>query len=233
MANEKVLPLEQIAAASTPTDSARIVIHDSAGSANYIDLSTLKRLVRESIQIGGRNLLKGTKDFMGFLVAGVGGARTDSSDLGMKEFTTNGAWGKIYQETTIEAGETYVFSTYIKPGTADFNLAWDNNGNATHSLTTAKAQVLKTETINPGSGWCRAVMIIKCTQTGTAQFRVESAQIYSCAGYKLERGNIATDWTPAPEDFGGGKIICRTDSYILPLAAPLEVAHHSEERRAA
>lgn len=206
MAQEKTTTMADgtVSKVTALPEGCTLALFDSSGGVSKIDAQKFMELVRGSIQIGGRNLLKGTKDFTGFLVAGVGGARTDSSDLGMKEFTTNGAWGKIYQETTIEAGETYVFSTYIKPGTADFNLAWDNNGNATHSLTTAKAQVLKTETINPGSGWCRAVMIIKCTQTGTAQFRVESAQIYSCAGYKLERGNIATDWTPAPEDFGGG-----------------------------
>ena len=50
---------------------------------------------------------------------------------------------------------------------------------------------------------------------------------------KLEKGCIATDWTPAPEDFGGGKIALYPISYATLFAAAVEAAHHSEERRAA
>lgn len=171
-----------------------------------VTFANLLANIRNNIKVGGRNLLKGTKDFIGFVYAGVGGTITNSDELGMKVFKSNGPWSKIYRETTIYAGETYVFSVYVKPGNTKCTLFWDNNGDGTHSITTAAATELRRDAIEADGDWRRASMVIKCTKTGTAHFRIESEQPYSCAGYKLERGNIATDWTPAPEDLtsGGG-----------------------------
>lgn len=205
MANEKTHKLGSEATVSSVAGTDRVMVYDSQGTLRPVTFEKLTQLVRESIQIGGRNLLTGTKTFAGYITAGgLGGKKEYSAELGMEIYTPNDSWGKIYKEVVINAGETYVFSAYVKPGNDNCNLSWNNNGGSTHSITTAEATELRRDAIEAGGDWRRASMVIRCTKTGTAQFRIESGGVYSCAGYKLERGNIATDWTPAPEDIIGG-----------------------------
>ncbi len=206
MANEKVLPLEQIAAASTPTDSARIVIHDSAGSANYIDLATLKRLVRESIQIGGRNLIKNSGVTKSTSAYRIGAYAYGDDAPGIGELL------KVTVRGDIAEGRRIV--------------VFNGEGNGNDGVAYLK---------KVAEGIYQGNLSIQIIRSGITVYQEpkEATSVSTIKCVKVERGNIATDWTPAPEDFGGGKITCHTDSYILPLAAPLEVAHHSEERRAA
>ena len=199
MANEKVLPLEQIAAASTPTDSARIVIHDFAGSANYIDLSTLKRLVRESIQIGGRNLLKGTQDWSGGRFKDI--TKNIVSEFnGMDVLYIDTAYGKVGFVVEVEAGEQYTFSAWVdkKPNYAfSVHPTLESTYDGRCTTTDGIRQVGK------HGEFIRVAVIFTCTKSGTICPHFESANAMKIAGVKLERGNMATDWTPAPEDWGG------------------------------
>lgn len=173
MANEKVLPLEQIVAASTPTDSARIVIHDFAGSANYIDLATLKRLVRESIQIGGRNLIKNSG-----------------------ETVSNGAYPVLSRTLTapIGAGESGCITIWGEIDEAR-NWALYANGDKIMVCKLNKVAEGKWQAIfTNGSSPIDRAFIFAMPNTGS---------ISTITRIKLERGNIPTDWTPAPEDWGG------------------------------
>lgn len=191
MANEKVLPLEQIAAASTPTDSARIVIHNSAGSANYIDLATLKRLVRESIQIGGRNLVKDSAP----------GIESSSYPCG------NFGFG----EDAPEHGETLtvtIWGDFSNVVSGTIASVWNSGGTLSCGGTLKKIS----------EGIYRQTVVWKVTSASgytAPNNRVCIFQGKDAAGknalvridrIKVERGNTATDWTPAPEDWGGVKL---------------------------
>lgn len=199
MANEKVLPLEQIVAASTPTDSARIVIHDSAGSANYIDLATLKRLVRESIQIGGRNLLKGTKDWSGGRFKDI--TKNIVSEFnGMDVLYIGTAYGKVGFAVEVEEGEQYAFSAWIDK-MPNYAFSVHPSLESTYDGRCTAAGGMRQ--VGKHGEFIRVAAIFTCTKSGTICPHFESANAMKIAGVKLERGNIPTDWTPAPEDWGG------------------------------
>ncbi len=225
MSTEKTHRLGTEATTSSPADTDRVMVYDSSGSLRPVTFDDLKRLVRESILVGGRNLLTGTRTFAGYLTAGgQGGKKEDSAELGMKMYTPNDSWGKIYKEVVIKAGETYTFSAAVKTDNDYCRPHWENKGDATHSKTTAEAQILAQEVSGPTGEWNRVSLTIKCTKTGTAHFRVESASPYSCGAYKLERGNIPTDWTPAPEDIiGGGNLQCIKELRVFEAAIPPHV----------
>lgn len=224
MANEKVLPLEQIVAASTPTDSARIVIHDSAGSANYIDLATLRRLVRESIQIGGRNLLPKTNQ--GATNWSVNTQYAKVCEEYVWPDGTRGVHLKI-SDTTPAPKDTYKMLMYaignaallrLEPDT-DYLLSMDVESidnlryQVRISQSTSRNQLTNpSESITMAAGEHRRIcfhlrtnnfsadiidqQLICITQSDFGECRIRDL--------KLEKGCIATDWTPAPEDFGGG-----------------------------
>lgn len=48
--------------------------------------------------------------------------------------------------------------------------------------------------------WKRFEMTYTATGTGSVTFKLNSAGILYLSNIKIEKGNIATDWTPAPED---------------------------------
>lgn len=54
--------------------------------------------------------------------------------------------------------------------------------------------------INLSTEWKKFEMTYTATGTGSVTFKLNSAGTLYLANIKLEKGNIATDWTPAPED---------------------------------
>ena len=70
----------------------------------------------------------------------------------------------------------------------------------------AQAEVISTngEIVNSGAQniWYRVYVAFKVTQSGYCFARPEKSGTgyIDVCGFKLERGNIPTDWSPAPED---------------------------------
>lgn len=189
MANEKVLPLEQIAAASTPTDSARIVIHDSAGSANYIDLATLKRLVRESMKVGvnmvkGSGLLdlnkpSGGKELQVTQKLAPGDVITLSAD-DVEVVSANGVANTLYVDLYTASGK---WVAYIGFRT--------DNGKANFSYTVTVPSTHNSEN--------ELVLRVHSGPSNNDQNHI------IVRGLSLVRGSVAPlRWAPAPEDWGGG-----------------------------
>lgn len=188
MANEKVLPLEQIAAASTPTDSARIVIHDSAGSANYIDLATLRRLVRESIQIGGRNLIKDSAPGIESSSYPCGDFWFGEDAPGHGETLTVTIWGDF---SNVVSGT--IASVWNSGGTLGCGGALKKISDGIYRQTVVWKVTSASGYTAPNTRVC--IFQGKDAAGKNALVRIDRI--------KVERGNIPTDWTPAPEDWGG------------------------------
>ncbi|WP_273706275.1 gp58-like family protein, partial [Leuconostoc mesenteroides] len=102
----------------------------------------------------------------------------------------------------LQVGKTYTFSTYVRnTSDTDTNVApYYEDGIVTPVYTPTS--------LPAHTDWFRVSITFQCVKdptTSTANLRWEGQNgltngFIQFAGYKLEEGTIATDWTPAPED---------------------------------
>ena len=150
-----------------------------------------------NINIGGRNLLKKTKNFDKYSWGNENIWSTETEkykDLTVKSFS--GDWRGLYQSYSVVKGEIYTFSAYVK----------SSNESKVYFFSAPSGQSYTnrdTKTFNISTEWIRISVSFTITKTATAQFRFENSdtasKLYIC-GLKLEKGNKATDYTEAPED---------------------------------
>ena len=165
-----------------------------------ITLDNLLALVRSNIKVGGRNLAinSGTN-----MVATTGvSSRKLSMPLVVGE--------KCTVSFDIDYGETKpYFEVYLSEAV----------GQAFSSR-----NVIERKDVN--SGHNVFVMTITKPASVFALFN-NSGQPITISNLKVERGNVATDWTPAPEDLGWGGVNQRfTITYDLPLAIGQKGGQH-------
>ena len=158
-------------------------------------------------EIGGVNLFKGSRDFSG--TSWDGGAGVYAEDYrGVKIFKKQSMWSGRSQYFEVKAGEEYVFSAYVKSSAETDRITFYLN----HSL----KQPMATGLVGFGSAngrdavsfdladeYQRIAIKIKITKDGWIMPRLErfnSDAYLFLGGYKLERGNLPSDWSPAPED---------------------------------
>ena len=156
--------------------------------------------------IGGRNLLLGTRDWTDNTRWNQRDTVTKDTYRGMLVATTSSAWTSptysMRYAGILQVGKTYTFSTYIR-NTSDTN---------TQVVTYYEGDIVTpigvTQPLPAHTDWVRVSMTFQCVKdptTSTANLRWEVQNsltngVVQFAGYKLEEGNIPTDWTPAPED---------------------------------
>lgn len=163
-----------------------------------------------NLSIGATNLLRGTNSVTTLTSTGVwskGTWRKASSGTGTREsisvtnspnaniklgwhITSTNAQVTVAQDSIPTAnGQEYVLSCYAK-GTGKLALQY---GNGTVGY--------QSKLLDVTSEWKRYSFKFISKGEGNAYFGVNVADhdIYVC-GMKLEQGNIATDWSPAPED---------------------------------
>lgn len=168
-----------------------------------------------SLEIGGRNLLQGTKDFSKG-TRPVSGIFDLSNTVGtykvLKAMCPSGRtfYDPFQQSITIEAKTTYTLSFYAKADSpcTIFSYFYDI-GNAGSYYDGYKSTTLTTYWKHYIITWttgdtARTASVLPMRLQATKNVW---AYMY---GIKFEKGNKATDWTPAPED---------TDSSILGLEA--------------
>ena len=153
----------------------------------------------DGLQIGGRNLFTGTKDFSGsdwidWRIEPW--TRTSTPYNGFTVMEYQGTWNGLSQHVTAAANEWFVLSAYIKRDSAATVLFYceESNRNGTNL------------TNSVGTDWTRVQMAFQVTTAGTITPRFENSvtgKKLTVCGLKLERGTRATDWTPAPEDVEG------------------------------
>lgn len=148
----------------------------------------------DSFEIGGTNLFQGTKEFE--ITNAKGFSNTVSSVTsetynGLKIRKNLTAWNFYRPILSLEPGN-YVFSGHVK----------GVNGLSTYIQVSAGDTILNAYTFSITSDWKRYSITFEITEKSDVTFFLESreaGEIYEC-GWKLEKGNKATDWSPAPED---------------------------------
>ena len=168
---------------------------------------SVEEVITDTVQVGGRNLLLKTWGERGF-----------SRDWGKWDWDeketkltvkSNDRWNSWrFLDNTYLAGGTkvsnltgpFILSCYVRgKGQVNFYLAWDYYGGGRDN-----------KTITLTDSWQRLVFIANkeypdkgvlfgANQDGT-QAREGNWLQYDKTRWKLERGTIATDWSPAPED---------------------------------
>ncbi|WP_259713021.1 collagen-like protein [Weissella confusa] len=161
------------------------------------------------ITVGGRNLLLGTMKWTGDSTRWTKRSTvTDGSGTyrGMIIASTSSAWKSpvymIGNAGVLQVGKTYTFSTYVR-NTSDTDTTvasfYDNGIVTPNGYSVA---------LPAHTDWVRistTFKVIKDPVTSSYGLRWESGRDLTngqiqFAGYKLEEGNVPTDWSPAPED---------------------------------
>ena len=198
----------------------------AASVGSDLDLSSNKSInlkvqaAVDGIQVGGTNLLPDTQAF-GAPPAGGNGALTDETYRGLAiraydatsitaEFAEFAQWvDAVYPEY----GDAYTMSFYAKgSGTLTAYFYSSNNGSSVRPVS-----AIGSAGSSPGpsdghwafpltSEWERYWVSYKMADTGDKTIgkhvllRLFKGNKASVCGVKLEKGNKATDWSPAPED---------------------------------
>ncbi|HEL1628917.1 TPA: hypothetical protein TXL51_000363 [Streptococcus suis] len=154
----------------------------------------------ENLRVGGENLLTGTADFSGSWLNSYSWTREAEKYRGLTVISRSGEWLGISQAYASEINETYTFSCYIKSSVeTDTVICY-----FAHSITGNPAAVsINSRSISVSNVWKRISVTFSVTRAGNIFPRIErsnrNARVY-IAGLKLERGTVATDWSPSEED---------------------------------
>lgn len=167
--------------------------------ADEIDLSSnrsMKIYVGEKlgdISIGGRNLWLRTREYDPTKYDGwaSGGAPYTVIDgFGVQRIA--GAWNDISQNVPVEAGAEYTLSAWIK---------WEDAANTgTFYLFHSGGSVDVTAQVGTTDYVRVSATYVETGSTSSCRFECSTDAPYLIYGLKLEKGNKATDWSPAPED---------------------------------
>lgn len=186
------------------TSTVQSLITQKAGSIN----EQITNLTTEFNARDGINLLTGTKDFNGAWQT------YDNDDHWHKEnwVDPNGnyslksdsmVWNGYYQSKWLDVG-TYTFSLFYYleanyPTNEGLYIYCIPNGG--DNLISASPGYSQSLDITPNK-WNYAHFTFEVTKAGYSALRIESTQsaVLHISSYKLQRGSIATPWTPAPSD---------------------------------
>lgn len=193
------------------TLSGRVTTAENNITAKANELSSKITSVEGKIptEIGAVNLFKGSRDFSASNWINNHNGVYAEDYQGVKIYKTQSPWSGRSQYFEVKTGEEYVFSAYVKSSAkteyVGFYLAHESK------------QPMATGVVSYGSvsnqdniyfeltdEYQRIAMKIKITSAGWIMPRIErsnSDAYLFFGGYKLERGNAYTDWSPAPEDY--------------------------------
>ena len=152
----------------------------------------------KDIQIGGRNLKKNGNFYNG-----------------IKEYGTEGATFIVENDSTYDKCAKIIFSSsygverfYTSDFANRYNLSNETytvsfmaKASSESALTVYRAGTAQTiGKVTVPTEWTKAEMTYTATGIGSVTFKLGNAGTLYIANIKIEKGNKATDWTPAPED---------------------------------
>ena len=186
--NRTKTPNDAVKITELPEGSQLLLIDKSGTVLERMEAERFMELLRASIQIGGRNLVK------------------DSSLFSIKANSSNFNHIPITNGLKVKAGELFTasFGSVKLTGAESqkFQIAIYDHINAFALAKFTLDPDTKAATVAVSADCDDADILLYAGVSGeTANKSIEVTDI------KLERGNIASDWTPAPEDFmenGGG-----------------------------
>nr|DAM41210.1 MAG TPA: Neck appendage protein [Caudoviricetes sp.] len=192
------------------TLSGRVTTAENNITAKANELSSKITSVEGKIpkNVGGANLFKGSRDFSGNWVNSNSGVYAEDY-RGVKIFKKQTVWGGLSQYFEVKAGEEYVFSAYVKSSAKTDGVNFYLNHESKQPMASGLVSfgsVSNKDNIyfELTDEYQRIVIKIKITSDGWIMPRLERGNTNAYlffGGYKLERGNIPTDWSPAPEDY--------------------------------
>lgn len=159
--------------------------------------------IRETIAkitVGARNLMVGTKEFSGDWFNKAKWTLEQEKYLGLSVYSRQEEWLGLSEVVEVRLGETYTFSAYIKSSIEnDLVFMYLDN-----RLVEPRASLsLTRKDISVGTNWTRVSATFSVTKAGLMTPRFErnnkNAKLF-VAGYKLELGNVPSDWSQAIED---------------------------------
>lgn len=159
--------------------------------------------IRETIAkitVGARNLMVGTKEFAGDWFNKSKWTLEQEKYLGLSVYSRQEEWLGLSEVVEVRLGETYTFSAYVKSSIEnDLVFMYLDN-----RLVEPRASLsLTRKDISVGTSWTRVSATFEVTKAGLMTPRFErnnkNAKLY-VAGYKLELGNVPSDWSQAIED---------------------------------
>lgn len=205
---------DKLSGYSTTTEMNSAISVSATGILNTVSGTYTTKSEFNNLSIGGRNLIRGTKDFSTPWAVPSTGTLTDKVDgltVYHNKFTSGSHYMDltVYNEVQVEADTEYTLSFYAKgsgsilsyfypdcvaSGThSNGNITGSSDGNVTTTLTTNwKKYWITWKTKSTASGQKSIIPCRQLTEKGDSE-----VWLY---GVKFEKGNKATDWTPAPED---------------------------------
>ena len=162
-----------------------------------------------SLSVGGVNLFKGSRDFSGTSWVNNNSSLYTEDYQGVKIFKKNSMWGGLSQYFEVKTGEEYVFSAYVKSSAetdrVSFYLVHESKQPmATGLVSFDSANTQDLVNFDLTDKYKRIAIKIKITKDGWIMPRLErynnDAYLFF-GGYKLEHGNVATDYSPSEVDF--------------------------------
>lgn len=149
----------------------------------------------------GINLFKGTRDFPTDKWTNIEKWTKDGTLNGMtvlKNIDNTYTWSGINQSVTLVVGQTYTMSAWLKQdegGTIWFSSGANSN--------VAVGDVVASKLTQVGTDWTHVAVTFTAVKTNGSLLSFNediSGKHMWIAGLKLERGETATAWSPAPED---------------------------------
>ena len=206
---------------------SKIVYKDPSGTEYTAPVCDSSWEAVNDIEIGGRNLLIGTADYTGDVAANASYLDPTVNYNGLSAFKTDGPWNgapfnlaNVLKRNDAKVGDVYTVQIM-------FMVNFDDLGDIRLTLYRATESPLYGDVLIAAipNQWYKAAFTFtveeySLDETKANRTRIEidnydsslvdeeGNKIYKfgegkyawLAGYKLEKGNIATDWTPAPED---------------------------------
>ena len=153
----------------------------------------------DGLQIGGVNLIDGTKDFEGFTKGNW--QRTDETINGAVVYKITGKGSGIHKAISVVAGKKYTFSCWYRMEGDDSVL--DARFFTTGPTSGAGAVTPEMSHVPIVNEWTRFSITLNATKSGYVYLRIEDASPTNTlyvAAYQLEEGTKATTWKESPND---------------------------------
>ena len=160
-----------------------------------------------SLSVGGANLFKGSRDFSGSWVNGGSGVYAEDYQ-GVKIFKKQNVLGGVSQYFEVKTGEEYVFSAYVKSSAETDRVTFWLIHNSKQPMSGGLVSFGSTNNrdfvdLDLTDEYQRIAIKIKITKDGWIAPRLERSNTDAFlffGGYKLEHGNVATDYNPNDAD---------------------------------
>ena len=200
----------QISALQQTTSGLQSTVSDQSGKISQLQqtASGLQSTV-SNIRVGGRNLLTDTRTLSAWTNEHNGWTDTGQTFQGGEiwQCNQNNPWAKLYEYYEVKAGETYTFSVYLRSATTETNNAClfvSTNADPENGKASAQPSPDSVMFFAITNVWKRYSLTFTTQKDGIIKPRVEPGNgandTAQMALPKLEVGNVATDWSPAPED---------------------------------